>query len=180
MSNKKAAFLPKLVITDIDGVWTDGGMYYDQTGNEWKKFNTADSAGVLFLNLLGIPFAIITGENTEIVKRRAEKLKVRHLYMGVKDKVSIAEALCNELGVKMKEVAYMGDDINDILLLDKVGISCSPSNAPIYIKNKVDFITEAKGGDGAFREFVEKILIDNKLMDITVNKYLETQANLYQ
>ncbi|NBX78871.1 MAG: acylneuraminate cytidylyltransferase, partial [Flavobacteriales bacterium] len=67
--------LPKLVITDIDGVWTDGGMYYDQTGNEWKKFNTSDSAGVLFLKILEIPIAIITGENTEIVRRRAGKLK---------------------------------------------------------------------------------------------------------
>ncbi|NBR15126.1 MAG: hypothetical protein EBU01_11200, partial [Crocinitomicaceae bacterium] len=66
--------LPKLVITDIDGVWTDGGMYYDQTGNEWKKFNTSDSAGVLFLKILEIPIAIITGENTEIVRRRAGKL----------------------------------------------------------------------------------------------------------
>ena len=86
--------LPKLVITDIDGVWTDGGMYYDQTGNEWKKFNTADSAGVLFLNLLNIPVAIITGEDTEIVRRRAEKLKIKHLYMGVEDKVKIAIELC--------------------------------------------------------------------------------------
>ena len=68
--------LPKLVITDVDGVWTDGGMYYDQSGNEWKKFNTSDSAGVLFLHQLNIPVAIITGENTAIVKRRAEKLKI--------------------------------------------------------------------------------------------------------
>lgn len=74
--------LPKLVITDIDGVWTDGGMYYDQTGNEWKKFNTSDSAGVLFLRHLNIPLAIISGEHTEIVKRRAEKLKINFLFQG--------------------------------------------------------------------------------------------------
>ena len=74
----------KLFITDIDGVWTDGGMYYDQTGNEWKKFNTSDSAGVLFLKMLNIPVAIITGEDTEIVKRRSEKLKIDFLFMGVK------------------------------------------------------------------------------------------------
>ena len=123
--------LPKLVITDIDGVWTDGGMYYDQTGNEWKKFNTSDSAGVLFLKLLKIPFAIITGENTKIVKRRAEKLKVKHLYMGVKDKVAAAAALCENLGISLNEVAYIGDDINDILLLEKVGISAAPANAPM-------------------------------------------------
>ena len=71
----------KLFITDIDGVWTDGGMFYDQTGNELKKFNTADSAGILFLRLLGIPTAIITGEDTQIVQRRADKLKVDYLYL---------------------------------------------------------------------------------------------------
>ena len=79
--------LPKLIITDIDGVWTDGGMYYDQTGNEFKKFNTSDSAGVLFARNLNIPVAIITGEDTQIVKRRAEKLKIEHLFLGISDKV---------------------------------------------------------------------------------------------
>ena len=72
--------LPKLVLTDIDGVWTDGGMYYDQNGNEWKKFNTSDSAGVLFLKKMKIPIGIITGENTRIVKMRAEKLNIDYLF----------------------------------------------------------------------------------------------------
>ena len=90
----------KLVITDIDGVWTDGGMYYDQNGNEWKKFNTSDSAGVIFLNLLNIPTCIITGEDTEIVKRRAKKLKINHLYLGVKDKLNVTLKLCEKLGIK--------------------------------------------------------------------------------
>ncbi len=78
--------LPKLVITDIDGVWTDGGMFYDNLQGEWKKFNTADSVGVLYLKLLNIPIAIMTGEDTQIVKRRAEKLKIEHTYLGVSDK----------------------------------------------------------------------------------------------
>lgn len=76
--------LPKLILTDIDGVWTDGGMYYDQTGNEWKKFNTYDSAGVLLAHKYQIPVGIITGEETKIVQRRAEKLKIDFLYQGVK------------------------------------------------------------------------------------------------
>jgi len=180
MSTKKTPFLPKLVITDIDGVWTDGGMYYDQTGNEWKKFNTSDSAGVLFLNLLNIPFAIITGEDTEIVKRRAEKLNVKHLYMGIKDKVAIAIDLCEELNISLKDVAYIGDDINDILLLRKVGFSASPSNASSYIQKDVDFVTDLKGGEGAFREFVEFILINNDLLEETVNKFLKKQVLLNQ
>lgn len=171
MSTRKNAFLPKLVITDIDGVWTDGGMYYDQTGNEWKKFNTSDSAGVLFLNLLNIPFAIITGEDTEIVKRRAEKLKVTHLFMGVKDKVAVAEKLCQELSIELKDVAYIGDDLNDIDLLKTVGFSGTPANAPEYIKEFVDTQGKVKGGDGAFREFVETILIRNQLLQVVLSKY---------
>lgn len=79
--------LPKIILTDIDGVWTDGGMYYDQTGNEWKRFNTSDSAGVLFSHRLSIPVGIITGEDTEIVARRAKRLKVDFLYQGISDKL---------------------------------------------------------------------------------------------
>lgn len=147
--------LPKLVITDIDGVWTDGGMYYDQTGNEWKKFNTSDSAGILFCKKLNIKTAIITGEETEIVKRRADKLKMDYLFQGVKQKLQVAEELTKELGIEFKEVAYIGDDINDIELLKAVGFSACPSNAPDYIQNIVHYVTKLRGGEGAYREFVE-------------------------
>lgn len=153
--------LPKLVITDIDGVWTDGGMYYDQTGNEWKKFNTSDSAGVLFLKLLDIPLAIITGEQTEIVKRRAEKLKIDYLYQGISDKVAVAEELCEQLGIHFSEIAFIGDDLGDVPLLRKAGIAACPANAKAYIQEKATFVTECKGGEGAFREFVETILEQN-------------------
>ena len=87
--------LPLLIMTDIDGVWTDGGMYYDQTGNEWKKFHTYDSAGVVFAHRLGIPVAILTGEDTFIVQRRAEKLKIDYLFQGIKNKLQTAQQLCN-------------------------------------------------------------------------------------
>jgi len=157
--------LPKLVLTDIDGVWTDGGMYYDQTGNEWKKFNTYDSAGVLFLKNAGIPVGIITGEDTEIVKRRAEKLKVDYLFMGVKDKLSTITELCNKLSITLSDVAYIGDDLNDIALLKAVGYSAAPISAPLYIQSLVDEVMIKKGGEGVFREFVEKILVENKLFD---------------
>lgn len=150
--------LPKVILTDIDGVWTDGGMYYDQTGNEWKKFHTYDSAGVLFAHQKNILVGIITGEETEIVRRRAEKLKVDYLYQGVANKLETVQRLIEQLGVTMNEVAYIGDDLNDIELLKAVGISAAPSSAPGYIKKVVSFITEKKGGEGAFREFVEKIL----------------------
>lgn len=150
--------LPKLVLTDIDGVWTDAGMYYDQTGNEWKKFSTSDSAGVLFCKHLSIPVGIITGEDTAIVKRRAEKLKIDHLYQGIQDKLSVASALCNQLGISLSEVAYIGDDLGDVPLLKAVGFSAAPANAPEYIRNMVHLTTTKAGGDGAFREFVEELL----------------------
>lgn len=150
--------LPKLVITDIDGVWTDGGMYYDETGNEWKKFNTADSAGVLFLRKLDIPMVIITGEDRRSVSDRAKKLKIENVFLGVSDKLSVARAMCDKWNVRFSDVAFIGDDIGDIPLLAKVGISAAPANAPSYIRDKVDFVTDRKGGEGAFREFVETIL----------------------
>lgn len=147
--------LPKLVITDIDGVWTDGGMYYDQTGNEWKRFNTTDSAGVLFCKYYEIPVAIVTGEDTKIVQRRAEKLKADFLFQGINDKVAVAKQLCEQLNITLTEVAFIGDDIGDYKLLKSVGYSAAPANAPDYIKEQVKFVTTKKGGEGAFREFVE-------------------------
>lgn len=172
--------LPKLVITDIDGVWTDGGMYYDQTGNECKKFNTSDSSGVIFLRLLNIPVAIITGEDTEIVRRRAKKLQIEHLHMGIKDKVSVAKGLCEKLNIQLDEVAYIGDDLNDMALLKIVGLSAAPANAPTYIKDLVDLTIETKGGDGAFRAFVEEILKATGKMNIVIDKYNSNQINIEQ
>jgi len=149
---------PKLILTDIDGVWTDGGMYYDQTGNEWKKFHTYDSAGVLFAHQNEIPVGIITGEDTEIVARRAAKLKIDYLFQGVKNKLEVAENLCKELNISLDEVAYIGDDLGDVELLKNVGISATPNSAPEYIKKYSQMVMTKNGGEGVFREFVEKIL----------------------
>lgn len=149
---------PKLILTDIDGVWTDGGMYYDQTGNEWKKFHTYDSAGVLFAHQNEIPVGIITGEDTEIVARRAGKLKIDYLFQGVKNKLEVAENLCKELNISLDEVAYIGDDLGDIELLKNVGISATPNSAPEYVKKYSQMVMTKNGGEGVFREFVEKIL----------------------
>ena len=160
--------LPKLILTDIDGVWTDGGMYYDGTEIEIKKFHTYDSAGVLFAHHLGIPVGILTGENTEIVRRRAQKLKIDYLYLGIKDKVSTAQSLCEELKIDIKEVAYIGDDINDIPLLKSVGWAGVPASAPDYVKKLSTIPLLKKGGEGVFREFVESIFSDlviNRIID---------------
>ena len=163
--------LPKLVITDIDGVWTDGGMYYTTGGDVMKRFSVKDGWGVSFLHQLNIPLAIMTGENSEIVRKRAEKLKVGYCFLGVSDKLEQATQLCRQLRIELSDVAFIGDDLNDLQLLRKVGFSCSPANAPCYVKQEVHFITSALGGDGAFREFIEKILIDNNLLEQILQKY---------
>lgn len=168
--------IPKLILTDIDGVWTDGGMYYDQQGNEWKKFNTYDSAGVLFAKKMSIPVGIITGEDTEIVKRRAEKLKIEYLFMGVKDKLTIVKNLVNDLDITLDDVAYIGDDLNDIEVLKAVGVSACPSSAPLYVQELCDLKLSKKGGEGVFREFVE-YLLEDRLLEIvlTISNSIKVQ-----
>lgn len=170
----------KLFISDIDGVWTDGGMYYDNTGNEFKKFNTSDSAGVAYLKLLNIPLAIISGENNLIAVNRLNKLKIEHVYLGIKDKLSVANNLINELNISIDEVAYIGDDLNDIKLLEAVGLSAAPSNANTYVQKRVDWILPVKGGDGAFRAFVEKYLSEKDLLNDAIELFLKNLHNNQQ
>ena len=110
----------KLFITDCDGCLTDGGMYYDELGNEWKKFNAKDGMGFKILRQNNILTGIITGENTHIVERRAEKLKLDELYQGVTNKSEILDKLVEKYNLSYEEVAYVGDDINDIAVLEKV------------------------------------------------------------
>lgn len=169
--------LPKLVLTDIDGVWTDGGMYYTECGDEIKKFNTSDSAGVLLLRYLNIEIGIITGENTKIVQRRADKLGIELCFLGVKDKLGCATILCNKLGIELVDVAYIGDDINDLELLQSVGLSATPNDAPHYIRNKVNVVMNKNGGRGVFREFVEYIVESS---GININQMLVKKINLNQ
>ena len=168
----------KLVITDIDGVWTDGGMYYGSEGIELKKFNTGDSAGVLMLHWLKIPVAIITGEDTEMVTRRAEKLKIEHVFMGARNKLRIASDLCNSLNIDLSEVAFIGDDIGDVPLLKAVGLSASPANAPDYVSKLVDWKLDKKGGDGAFREFVERLMKEMGQLDAFLEQFYNSLKNI--
>ena len=167
--------LPKLILTDIDGVWTDGGMYYDNTGNELKKFNTSDSAGVLFAHMTGIPVGIITGEDTQIVERRARKLKIDYIFQGAKDKLAIAEKLCQDLNIGLEEVAYIGDDIGDVSLLREAGFSYCPANAPGYVKAYAHKATGSRGGEGAFREMVEDLLGEKRIRELVERHLIERQ-----
>ena len=163
--------LPKLIATDIDGVWTDGGMFYSESGDEWKKFNTYDSAGVTFCHLLGIPVAILTGEQSMAVRRRADKLKIALCHTGVTDKLSVLTQLCRERNWNLSDVAYLGDDLNDISVIRAVGFSACPSTAPAYIKKLVTKVLSKGGGQGVFREFVEDILAHEGLLEDLLNKH---------
>jgi 3-deoxy-D-manno-octulosonate 8-phosphate phosphatase (KDO 8-P phosphatase) len=164
----------KLFLTDIDGVWTDGGMYYDNSGNELKRFNTSDSAGVLMLRAVNIPTGIISGEDNQIIKRRAEKLRITILHSGIRNKLACAEAIARELNINLSQIAYIGDDLNDMDLLQKVGVSAAPADAPSYVQSLVTWKLTKKGGDGVFREFAEKYLEKEGLLDQAINRLLES------
>lgn len=151
----------KIVLSDVDGVLTDAGMYYTESGDELKKFNTRDGMGFELLRKAGLKTGIITSEDTEIVKRRGEKLKVDHLYQGKRDggKLEAILDICSKEGLTLNEVAYIGDDVNCINALSNVGFAACPFDASIAIKKVNNIhILNSKGGEGAFREFAEIIL----------------------
>ena len=145
---------------DVDGVLTDCGMYYTETGDEIKKFNTYDGMGIEILRKSGVKTAIMTSENTNIVKTRAAKLGIDYLFQGVSDKLETASTLCASIGVDIfSEVAFIGDDINDKSLLEAVSIKACPASARSIVK-AIDgiLVLDSRGGEGAVRDFVEHIL----------------------
>jgi len=154
----------KLFLTDVDGVLTDAGMYYSENGDELKKFNTHDGKGMELLRNAGLKTGIITSENTKIVERRAQKLKIDYLSQGRhgKGKLSVAKDFCDQAGVSLAETAYIGDDINCLNLLTEVGMAACPANALSTIKKIPGILLlERKGGEGVVREFAEYILRHN-------------------
>ncbi|MCC5808689.1 MAG: HAD-IIIA family hydrolase, partial [Opitutales bacterium] len=150
----------KLVLTDVDGVLTDAGMYYSETGDELKKFNTRDGMGFQLLREAGILTGIVTSEDTAIVARRAKKLKVDFLYQGVKDKAAVLDEILDRTGLTADQVAYMGDDINDLGILSRAGLAACPRDAVAEIVQKVDFQASSRGGMGCFRELVARIVME--------------------
>jgi 3-deoxy-D-manno-octulosonate 8-phosphate phosphatase (KDO 8-P phosphatase) len=148
----------RLLATDVDGVLTDAGMYYSETGDEWKKFNTRDGMGLKLLQKAGLITAIVTQERTKLVARRAEKLAIPELHQGVMDKLPAIRAMADRYGLTLTQVAYIGDDINDLEALMAVGFSASPADGMPKVRAAVDYVCEKKGGEGAVREIVEMIL----------------------
>ncbi|SEH47652.1 acylneuraminate cytidylyltransferase [Epilithonimonas hominis] len=161
LGNQKSDNKIKLFLTDIDGVLTDAGMYYSENGDELKKFNTHDGMGFDILRQNNIKTGIVTSEITQIAERRAKKLKVDFLYQGKREggKLEAALEICEKLGVSIKEVAYIGDDINCFNLLSEVGLAACPQNALPKIKSIPGIqVMSLKGGEGCVREFIEKII----------------------
>ena len=148
----------KMFLTDCDGCLTDGGMYYSEKGDELKKFNTRDGMGFALLRQKGIIIGIVTSENVDLNRRRAEKLKIDILEAGCEDKMSAIRRICNERGIFLENVCYIGDDINDIEVIKAVGYGCCPADAMPEVKKVVDYVTKAKGGEGVIREVVDLII----------------------
>jgi YrbI family 3-deoxy-D-manno-octulosonate 8-phosphate phosphatase len=148
----------RMLIMDVDGVLTDAGMYYTESGDELKKFNTRDGMGIAQVRAAGLKTAILTGESTGLVVRRGEKLKIDHVFIGVSDKLTCMRNLLEQLGLTLEQVAYIGDDVNDYELLCHVGLAAAVRDASRLPKSAAHLITEAKGGEGAVRELCEIIL----------------------
>lgn len=156
---KQKAERIKLLITDCDGVLTDGGVYYGEEGENLKKFNIRDGMGVERLRkLTGIETAIITGEKSPSLIQRAQKLNITELHLLAKDKPAVLKEMLSRLELTAEEVAYIGDDYNDLEIMKLVGFTASPSDALPAIKAQVDYVCESKGGEGCFREFAELII----------------------
>ncbi|GHU94235.1 acylneuraminate cytidylyltransferase [Clostridia bacterium] len=148
----------KVFLTDCDGCLTDGGMYYTENGDEMKRFNTKDGMGLRLLKDAGIITGIITGESRDLLKRRAKKLGVDISRLGVEDKLSVLREICKEYGVNLENIAYVGDDVNDLEIMSAVGFPCSVADGQDKAKNKAMYVSTRKGGDGAVREIVDFIL----------------------
>jgi 3-deoxy-D-manno-octulosonate 8-phosphate phosphatase (KDO 8-P phosphatase) len=149
----------KLLITDCDGVLTDNGVYYGENGEATKRFSIRDGMGVERLRVhAGVDTSIMTGENSQSVRRRAEKLKINLLYQDVKDKKALLPEVLATTGFDAKEIAYIGDDTNDLAIMNEIGFSATPSDGMVFTKEIVDYICKEKGGNGAFREVAELII----------------------
>ncbi|MBC2656667.1 HAD family hydrolase [Pseudomonas sp. MSSRFD41] len=148
----------KLAVFDVDGVLTDGRLYFLEDGSEFKTFNTLDGQGIKMLMAAGVQTAIISGRKTPVVERRAKNLGIPHLYQGREDKLVVLDELLAQLGLSYEQVAYLGDDLPDLPVIRRVGLGMAVANAAPFVREHAHGITTARGGEGAAREFCELIL----------------------
>jgi 3-deoxy-D-manno-octulosonate 8-phosphate phosphatase (KDO 8-P phosphatase) len=165
----------RLFATDVDGVLTDAGMYYAESGDEWKKFNTRDGMGIKLLQKAGLTTAIVTQESTKLVTRRGQKLTIPEVHQGVYDKLALLRELADRYGWNMKQVAYIGDDINDLEALKAVGLSAAPADAVPSVLAAVRYRCRKKGGEGAVREVADLILSAQTAHDGRRNRLQSTR-----
>lgn len=160
----------EIIFLDVDGCLTDGGLYYTNSGDEFKKFDVKDGFAIEQWIKLGKKIAIITGKTSKIVEKRANDLKIDLVYQGVKDKLQIASQILQDLNLSFENAAAIGDDYNDIKILNAVNLSFRPKNAIKGLKTK--FKLKNRGGSGAVREMIEKIVEFNGQKDEWLKKWL--------
>ncbi|WP_022846888.1 MULTISPECIES: KdsC family phosphatase [unclassified Desulfurobacterium] len=148
----------KLIILDVDGVLTDGSIYYDSEGREYKRFNVKDGFAIKYALSQGIEIAVITGRTSSMVEKRCKELGIKYVFQNIQDKESVCDELVNRFNITYDEVAYMGDDIPDLPLIKKSGFSGAPIDAVRKVKKEADFVSVYPGGKGAVREFIERIV----------------------
>lgn len=154
----KEILLPKLIVTGIDGVWTDGCVYSGPDGEWLKRYNTSDSAGILLAHHYNIAVCMISDEESAIDKKLAEQLKVDYLLLGCKNKLNAVEKLCRSHRIALGEVAYIGAQVSDYMMLKVANWSGVPSSAPEFLRRSAVNKLVKRGGEGAFTEFVERVL----------------------
>ena len=147
----------KLVILDVDGTLTDGGVYIDSNGVETKKFNIKDGAGIVLAEQVGVAFMILTGRKSYCVEHRANELKIKYVFQGVADKLSYLLQFLTQQGLSPNEVAYIGDDVNDLECMRTVGFTACPADAMEEVRQQCDFVSRYNGGQGAVREVCDMI-----------------------
>lgn len=162
----------KLVAFDIDGVMTDGRLYYTDFGNETKAFNVKDGLGIKLLRSTGVEIAIITGRTSELVKKRASDLKISKLVQGREDKIVALKEMMAPMGIQPHEVAYMGDDLPDLSAIRFAGIGVAVADALPIVRKHADMVMTRGGGDGAVREFCEWLMAAQGTLDGILDGYM--------
>jgi 3-deoxy-D-manno-octulosonate 8-phosphate phosphatase (KDO 8-P phosphatase) len=162
----------RLAVFDVDGVLTDGKLYFLPDGGEFKTFNTLDGHGIKMLMNSGVRTAIITGRSSPVVERRARNLGINHLFQGREDKLVALDELLAELGLGYEEVAYLGDDLPDLPAIRRAGLGMAVASADAFVRQHADGVTQARGGEGAAREFCELILRAQGNLEAVQNAYL--------
>ncbi len=165
------ARLIRLVLADCDGVLTDGGVYYSERGEEFKRFHMRDGMGVERLKTLAeVETGIISGESSPSIRRRAEKLGITECHLGVKDKPATVKSIAARLRIPLSAIAYIGDDVTDSEVFPLVGLSACPNDALEAVRERADLVCQLKGGQGAFREFAEVIVAARRGTDNPANE----------